>query len=98
MVASKKRAGGHHTRADPGGLDGAGEAYVVFGSTSGFPAAFELESWDARTGVEPESAGLCASHEHRFPHGGNTGVARISHRLSFGPLLFLLPLSIKSMN
>ena len=28
--------------ADPDGQDGAGEAYVVFGRTTGFPAAFEL--------------------------------------------------------
>jgi hypothetical protein len=31
-------------RADPNGVDHAGESYVVFGRTTGFPAAFELRS------------------------------------------------------
>ena len=31
-------------RADPNGNDAAGESYVVFGRTTGFPAAFELRS------------------------------------------------------
>ena len=36
--------------ADPNGLSSAGESYVVFGRTTGFPAAFELSSLTSEAG------------------------------------------------
>jgi hypothetical protein len=36
--------------ADPGGRTGAGESYVVFGRSTGFPAAFELAALDPASG------------------------------------------------
>ena len=53
--------------ADPGEIDGAGEGYVVFGQSSGFPASLSLSDLDGSNGftlngiAEREAAGTAIS-------------------------------------
>ena len=57
------------SRADPSGRRKAGESYVVFGRTTGFPAAFELRRLLPRAGGDG-SAGFVLKGVNQFDYSG----------------------------
>ncbi len=63
--------------ADPGGKSQAGEAYVIYGCTNGFPAVFELDSINGTNGFQLNgitALGLCASSVSGAGDVNNDGV------------------------
>ena len=64
-------------QADPSGRSQAGEAYVIYGCTNGFPAAFELSSLNGTNGFQLNgitALGLCASSVSGAGDVNNDGV------------------------
>jgi len=64
-------------RADPGGRSQAGEAYVIYGRTNGFPAVVELSSLDGTNGFQLNgitALGLCASSVSGAGDVNNDGI------------------------
>ena len=63
--------------ADPGGENQAGEAYVIYGRTNGFPAVFELASLNGTNGFQLNGItelGLCASSVSGAGDVNNDGI------------------------
>ena len=64
-------------RASPGGRSQAGEAYVIYGCTNGFPAVLELASLDGTNGFQLNGItelGLCASSVSGAGDVNNDGI------------------------
>jgi hypothetical protein len=63
------------TTADPGGIDAAGETYVVFGRRSAFPAMFDLERLSPLSGGDGTEGFIVAGVSRDDNAGGSASDA-----------------------